>query len=69
MSNSKHSIDVWIIMNESGAFVVAEDPEIANEQLAEQEFEHEDVLQLQVTVTMSPANGMQAPAKAQVEVD
>jgi hypothetical protein len=68
VSNSKHSIDVWIVMNESGAFVEAEDPEIANE-LAEQEFEHEDVRQLQVTVIMSPANGMQVPAKAQVEID
>lgn len=68
MSDSKHSIDVWIVMNETGAFVVSEDPEIANE-LAEQEFEHEDVRQLQVTVIMKPANGTQAPAKALVEID
>jgi hypothetical protein len=65
---SKQSIDVYIIMNESGEFVVADDEDKVVG-LAEEEFEHDDLRQVRVKVTMSPANGRQPPAIATVEID
>jgi hypothetical protein len=68
VSDPKHSIDIWIVMNNSGAFVVEDDPDVAA-QRSEEEFENDDVRQVRLAVTMSPADGTQAPVRKDVEVD
>ena len=69
MTNSKNTIDVWVVVNESGAFVVADNEDIAAE-LADQEFgEDEDVRSVRLKIKISPANGTQAPAEFELELD
>ncbi len=43
MSSARHTIDVWVVMNESGAFVVDEDADAAADRAEEEFGEGEDV--------------------------
>lgn len=56
-------------MNQSGHFVVDEDPEIANERADEEFGENDDLRQVELIVTMSPADGSQPPVTATIEID
>jgi hypothetical protein len=71
MTDQKRDIDIWIIMNRSGEFVVADDIEAAYEKSEEQFEEYEDIdkRQLQLTISMSPANGSQTPVQCSIEID
>jgi hypothetical protein len=62
----KYPVDIFIVMNGSGHFVVATDEEEAAG-LAEQELGDDDLRQLQLTLLMFPADGNQAPAHMTVE--
>ena len=68
MSGSKQPVDIFIVMNESGEYVVADDGDEAV-QLAEEELGDDDLRQVRVTVLMSPADGTQPPAHKQIEID
>lgn len=67
--NAKQTIDVYIVMNESGAIVMADDGDIAAD-LAEQEFdENEDMRSVRLKIRMSPADGTQAPVEYEIELN
>lgn len=68
MSGSKQPADIFIVMNASGEYVLADDGDEAA-QLAEDELGEEDLRQVRVTVLMSPADGTQPPAHKQIEID
>jgi len=66
---SKKVINVYIAMNESGAFVVSDNADDAAE-FADNEFdENEDLRSVRLRIAMSPANGAQPPADVELELD
>ena len=69
MIGSKQPVDIFIVMNGSGEYVVANDGDEAA-QLAEEELGDDvDLRQIRVTILMSPADGTQPPVHKQIEID
>jgi hypothetical protein len=67
--SAKQTVDVYIVMNEAGASVIADDADIAAD-LAEQEFdENGDMRSVRLKIRMSPADGTQAPVEHEVELN
>jgi hypothetical protein len=65
----RHSVSIHIVMDESGAFVVADDPEIAIE-LAEEELgEDAEVRQVALTIELLPPSQSPGPIKATCRID
>jgi hypothetical protein len=69
VTDAKQPVDIFIVMNGSGEYVLANDEDEAI-QLAEADLgDDDDVRQVRVTVLMSPADGTQLPVHKQIEID
>ena len=69
MTDTKFSIEIWIVMNQSGEFVVADDEEVAAE-LAESEFsEDEEIRSVKLKIRMSPPSRVSEPIEAEIELN
>ncbi len=65
----RRTIDIYIVMDKSGAFVVADDPDVAAE-LAEEELgEDADVRQVALTIEMLPPSQSPEPISRVVQID
>jgi hypothetical protein len=65
----RRTIDIYIVMDESGAFVVADDLDVAAE-LAEEELgEDADVRQVALTIEMLPPSQSPEPISRVVQID
>jgi hypothetical protein len=68
MSGERCTIEIHIIMTETGHFVVNTDANEAAER-AEEEFPDEDVRQVALTIELQPPSGMPKPIAATVRID
>jgi hypothetical protein len=65
----RRTIDIYIVMDESGAFVVAEDPDVAAERAEEELGEDADVRQVALTIEMLPPSQSPEPISRVVQID
>jgi hypothetical protein len=65
--SKRFPVDIFIVMNDAGDFVVATDGDEAAELAAQELGDDDDLRQLQLTLLMFPADGTQAPARLTVE--
>jgi hypothetical protein len=68
MGGERRTIEIHIVMTESGAFVVDADADEAAGK-AEEEFPDEDVRQVALTIELQPPSGAPEPIAASVRID
>jgi hypothetical protein len=65
----RRTIDIYIVMDESGAFVVADDPDVAAERAEEELGEDADVRQVALTIEMLPPSQSPEPISRVCQID
>ena len=68
MSDERRTIEIHIVMTESGAFVVDADADEAAGR-AEEEFPDDDVRQVALTIELKPPIAAPKPSAATVKID
>ncbi|TLG78604.1 hypothetical protein [Methylocystis sp. B8] len=68
MSGKRRTIEIHIVMTESGNFVVDDDANAAAER-AEEEFPDDDVRQVALTIELQPPSAMPQPIAKIVRID
>ena len=65
----RRTIEIHIVMDESGAFVVDDDPNAAAERAEQELGEDADVRQIALTLEISPPSQSSIPAKVTCKID
>jgi hypothetical protein len=65
----RRTIEIHIVMDESGAFVVADDPNVAAERAEEELGEDADVRQIAISLEILPPSQSSAPVKVTCKID
>ena len=65
----RRTIEIHIVMDESGAFVVADDSDVAAERAAEELGEDADVRQITLSLAILPPSESSAPVKVTCKID
>jgi hypothetical protein len=65
----RRTIEIHIVMDESGAFVVDDDPNVAAERAEEELGEDADVRQIALTLEILPPSRSSMPVKITCKID
>jgi hypothetical protein len=68
VTDTKHLIEIWIMMNESGAFV-SDDEETTAELAVSELGEDEDIRSVKLKIKMSPPSSASKPIEAECELN
>ena len=65
----RRTIEIHIVMDESGAFVVDDDPNVAAERAEQELGEDADVRQIAISLEMLPPSQSSGPIKVTCKID